>query len=94
MDTAAKCATFIKMSALIPFNDLFEEYLDKLITDERNKPVEIRDQKKIKNLIENKGTYVENKEMLKRSIISSPQYVDEVKMIIQGRTTSFILKFY
>ena len=94
MESAAKFATFMKKEAVIPFNDSFDEYLDMLITDERNKSAEIRDQKKIDNLIENKRIYGEQIKTLKHAINSGSNKDIGAKDIYETKKKLMGLKHY
>ena len=94
MKSAASFATFMKENALIPFNDSFDEYLDMLITDERNKSVEIRDKQKIEILIENKRIYGEQIKALKHAISSGSNKDFGVKDVYEAKTQLMGLKHY
>ena len=94
MESAAKFAIFMKENALIPFNDSFDEYLDMLITDERNKSVEIRDKQKIEILFENKRIYGEQIKALKHAISSGSNKDFGVKDVYEAKTRLMRLKHY
>ena len=76
METAAKFAAFMKNTAMIPYNDSFNDYLDMLINDEQSKPDEIRDRQKIAKMQENKQIYSQQVETLKVAMGNSNARVE------------------
>ena len=76
-DFIYECASFfgifLKNHAMIPYNDSFGDYVDMLIKDEEAKQEEIRDDKKISKLKEEKEAYEIKKEFIKGTISSSSE---------------------
>ena len=94
MESAAKFATFMKNSAMIPYNDSFIDYLDHLIYVEENKPRELRDDGKIQRLKENKVTYAENIRNLKKAIASGSDVMIDPQKIYEMKAKLMKLKHY
>ena len=94
MESAAKFATFMKNSAMIPYNDSFIDYLDYLISDEENKSRELRDDGKIQRLKENKNTYSENIRNLKKAIASGSDVMIDPQKIYEMKAKLMKLKHY
>ena len=67
-DSASFFGVFLKENAMIPYNDSFSEYLDMLIREEEAKEDLIRDDKKIKQLKNDKQAYEERKNVITRNI--------------------------
>ena len=57
----------MKQSAMIPYNDAFNDYLDLQIELERKKDKEVRQENKIKMLEREKMNYAEVKKLLDKS---------------------------
>lgn len=70
-DCASRFGVFLKENALIPFNDVFSEYLDKLIRDEEVKESAIRDYRRIVQLRKDKDTYEQKKRIIEVKRTSS-----------------------
>ena len=95
MESAAKFATFMKNTAMIPYNDSFNDYLDMLINDEQSKPVEIRDRQKIEKMQENKQVYSQQVESLKVAMTRSDTRVEiSAQHIFEMKTQLMGLKHY
>ena len=95
MESAAKFATFMKNTAMIPYNDSFNEYLDMLINDEQSKPAENRDRQKIEKMQENKLVYSQQVESLKVAMTSSDTRVEiSAQHIFEMKTQLMKLKHY
>lgn len=75
-DCILECATFfgafLKMNAIVPYNDSFRDYMELLIRNEECKEEEIRDDEKIKKLKEDLRAYKEEVEVLRNSVASQP----------------------
>ncbi len=69
-ECASYFGVFLKENALIAYNDSFSEYLDMLVREEEVKDKEIRDEKKIKQLKNDKQTYETKKNVIMQSIAS------------------------
>ena len=91
-----KCAShfgaFLKQNAMIPYNDSFSEYLDMLIKDEQIK--EEGDKDRIAQLMEDKRTYEEKKQIIIRETSSadSDGKVIQIEMIYEMREELCSLK--
>ena len=95
MESAAKFATFMKETALIPYNDSFNDYLDMLINDEQSKPSELRDLQKIEKMQVNKQIYSQQVQSLKVAMTSSDTKIEiEAQNIFQVKTELMKLKHY
>ncbi len=95
MDCAAKFATFMKKTAMIPYNDSFNDYLDMLINDEQSKPDDIRDRQKIEKMQENKQIYSQQIESLKVAMTSMDTRVEiTAENIFEMKTELMKLKHY
>ena len=83
---------FLKQNAMIAFNDSCSEYLDMLIKDEQTK--EEVDKDRIDQLMEDKRTYEEKKEIIIREISSpdSEGKVIRIEMIYEMRDKLCSLK--
>ena len=78
MNNAAKFATFMSNTAMIPYNDSFKDYMDQLIYDEENKPSNIKDLRKIQKLKLDKVAYELQLETLKEAISSGTEDMIDV----------------
>ena len=95
MESAAKFATFMKNTAMIPYNDSFNEYLDMLINDEQSKPDEIRDRQKIDRMQENKQIYSQQIESLKVALTKSDTRIEiEAEDVFDMKTQLKGLRHY
>ena len=72
-ESASFFGIFLKNHAMIPYNDSFGDYVDMLIKDEEAKKEEIRDDRKIRKLKEEKQTYEMKKKHIKETISSSSE---------------------
>ena len=94
--TLYRCAShfgaFLKQNAMIPYNDSFSEYLDMLIKDEQIK--EEGDKDRIAQLMEDKRTYEEKKQIIIRETSSadSDGKVIQIEMIYKMREELCSLK--
>lgn len=94
--TLYRCAShfgaFLKQNAMIPYNDSFREYLDMLIKDEQIK--EEGDKDRIAQLMEDKRTYEEKKQIIIRETSSadSDGKVIQIEMIYEMREELCSLK--
>ena len=75
IESAAKFATFMNITALLPFNDSFEEYLDMMISNEERKPQQRKDFHKIEKLKQHKNKYKEEIDLLKKALRSNSSMV-------------------
>ena len=95
MESAAKFATSMKETALIPYNDSFNDYLDMLINVEQSKPDELRDLQKIEKMQVNKQIYSQQVQSLKVAMTSSDTKIEiEAQNIFQAKTQLMELKHY
>ena len=94
--TLYRCAShfgaFLKQNAMIPYNDSFSEYLDMLIKDEQIK--EEGDKDRIAQLMADKRTYEEKKQIIIRETSSadSDGKVIQIEMIYEMREELCSLK--
>ena len=95
MECAAKFATFMKSTAMIAYNDSFNDYLDMLILDEENKSEQLRDDQKIKKLRENKQIYTQQIENLKKAMnTGSDKGIIDAQDIYKMKAELMKLKHY
>ena len=94
METAATFATFMKSTAMIAYNDSFNDYLDMLILDEENKSEQVRDRGKINKLKEDKKIYNEQIEALKNALDSELDAIIEAKDIFKKKSELMKLKHF
>lgn len=71
-ECASFFGVFLKENAMIAYNDSFGEYLDMLIKEEQSKEKQIRDDKKIDQLKNDKITYEQKKKIIVENINSVP----------------------
>ena len=67
-ECASFFGVFLKENAMIAYNDSFSEYLDMLINEEKAKEKEIRDDKKISQMMTDKQTYETKKDVIMKTI--------------------------
>ena len=86
MKTSAKYGSFLKVNAIIPYNDAVEDYLDMCIEQEGNKPHAIRNATLLSTLEDMKRQYVKERKILDAAIdtdtgenIHSPEEVMELQ---------------
>ena len=85
----------MKNTAMIPYNDSFNDYLDMLINDEQSKPDEIRDREKIEKMQENKLVYSQQIESLKVAMTRSDTRVEiAAENIFEAKAQLMRLKYY
>ena len=89
---ASHFGAFLKQNAMIPYNDSFSEYLDMLIKDEQIK--EEGDKDRIAQLMKDKRTYEEKKQIIIRETSStdSDGKVIQIEMIYEMREELCSLK--
>ena len=99
-DSASFFGVFLKENAMIPYNDSFSEYLDMLIREEEAKEDLIRDDKKIKQLKNDKQAYEERKNVITRNITDAitsgskdKKEVIPIEKVEQMRQTLCSLKY-
>ena len=91
MGCATNFGSFLKYNALVPYNDAFKDYIDKLIENEEGKPERSRNQEQIKKLKQDKKIYKEKKKVLDKSnTINGDQF--KIKDIFQMRDALVELK--
>ena len=97
MSSAAKFAAFMMKTALIAYNDAFNEYLDQLIEDEKSKPDCIRDLKRVTKLKEDKEKYAQQINIIKDALKLKQQNKDtniEAKDIYELRDQLYKLPHF
>ena len=95
MEIAAKFAAFMKNTAMIPYNDSFNDYLDMHINIEQSKSDELRDHQKIAKMQENKQIYSQQVETLKKAMASPSTRVEiAAQNIFQMKAQLMGLKHY
>ncbi|XP_066015006.1 uncharacterized protein [Pocillopora verrucosa] len=99
-DSASFFGVFLKENAMIPYNDSFSEYLDMLIREEEAKEDLIRDDKKIKQLKNDKQAYEERKNVITKNITDAitsgskdKKEVIPIEKVEQMRQTLCSLKY-
>lgn len=92
--SAAEFATFMKNTALIPYNDSFVEYLDMMIRYEEKKPDYLRDLETIEKLKQHRVQYKEEISMLKKAMKSGARTLTNPKEIFMIKKTLLNLKHF
>ena len=77
-DCASFFGVFLKENAMIAYNDSFSEYLDMLINEEKAKEKEIRDNKKIIQMMKDKQTYEAKKEVIMKNIATGSKSKNQI----------------
>ena len=94
MRSAAEFATFMKNTALIPYNDSFVEYLDMMIRHEERKPDYLRDFETIEKLKQNKKQYKDEISMLKKALKSGARTLTSPKEVFMIKKSLLNLKHF
>ena len=92
---ASHFGAFLEQNATIPYNDIFNDFLDTLIKEEEAKGKEIKDDKRIEQLKKDKVSYEEQKKAIIKQTTSSTKSegnVNLIKMIYEMKEQLFSLK--
>ena len=92
IQSAAKFATFMNLTALLPFNDSFDEYFDMMISNEERKPEQRKDFHKIEKMKQHKTKYKKEINLLKEALSSNSLMVIEPEEIFKIKTELVDLK--
>ena len=94
IESAAKFSTFMLHTALLPYNDSFNEYLDMMIANEQRKTENKKDYQKIEKLKLHKQKYKKEMDLLKNVLKSNSMMMKNPKEIFEIKAKLVELKHF
>ena len=94
IESAAKFSTFMKHTAMLPYNDSIHEYLDMMIINEGKKSEHLKDYQKIEKLKQHKTKYNKEIELLKNALSDNAMMMINASDIFEIRAKLVTLKHF